>query len=804
MKRYLNPLVSQWIILLGALGMMGSYLGYTLYSSHQRIEQEEIARLQKQAEIVEINLNHQLTGTYDLLRSLAQGCLRGCPKVTQEHLAVVVKAIPGIRSLTLLDRDGTSWLASDPKLIGLNFSHREYFTQAQTLSDPRVLIVSPPFTATLKKWTIMLGQVMRDEQGTFQGMAIAALDQQYFSILLQSVNYAPDMWTTLAHGNGIRFVSSPEKPELTGQSLARPGSAFSRHLAGNSPHSAQINTAQTTGQTSVIVLRTIQPPELPLSAPLVITASRNYDALFADWREETAAYLKMYAALALASLLALWGYQRWQRQQQARLEEEQERNRLYLEQASDGIHILDHHGKLLTASRSFCDMLGYTPQEIIGMNVQVWDAFFPQDKIISEVLTGLLNQGRQQTFETRHRRKDGSEFPVEISVTSISMNGQRCLFASARDISERKRLEQELRLASYSCAAASDAVFWLRQDGRIYKVNDAACAMLGYRAEELEQLSLEDIDPGMNQDRHLLAWEATKQPGGYRGEHTHRHKDGHIIPIAVVANHIEVDGQEFSYSVVRDLTREKALQQHLQSAKEQAEATSAAKNEFLANISHELRTPLNGILGMAQLLEMDGINEEERKEYAKTILTSGKDLLQQLNTVLEISRIEAKSVQLKPLPFSVDSLLTDLIPGTLREAQAKGLQLDIQHDLDPTLNWLGDAGRIGQMLRILLDNAIKFTEQGTIQLSVSQPAPQALRFTVRDTGIGIAESQREKLFSAFHQQDRSLTRRHGGAGLGLTLFNSLLHLMNGTAGIESAPGMGATFWFELPLTAQPD
>ncbi|MEY4591351.1 MAG: hypothetical protein RIR18_246 [Pseudomonadota bacterium] len=237
-------------------------------------------------------------------------------------------------------------------------------------------------------------------------------------------------------------------------------------------------------------------------------------------------------------------------------------------------------------------------------------------------------------------------------------------------------------------------------------------------------------------------------------------------------------------------------------ARDEAEAANRAKSTFLATMSHEIRTPMNGILGMTQLLLMPGISDAERVEFAQTVLRSGQTLLTLLNDILDLSKVESGRIELENLPFDPEVLGHEAMELFAEFAHQKGLEISMHWLGKSNRHYLGDATRLRQMLVNLVSNAIKFTEQGSIEISIEEMsgggnAPRLL-FSVKDSGIGIPEDKQGLLFQPFSQADSSTTRIFGGTGLGLSIVRSLAALMSGSVGVISEIGAGATFWFDIP------
>jgi signal transduction histidine kinase/ActR/RegA family two-component response regulator len=246
--------------------------------------------------------------------------------------------------------------------------------------------------------------------------------------------------------------------------------------------------------------------------------------------------------------------------------------------------------------------------------------------------------------------------------------------------------------------------------------------------------------------------------------------------------------------------RQQAARQ-MEIAKNLSESTSRAKSAFLANMSHEIRTPMNGILGMTQLLQADSVSDEERRQYAGIILNSGKVLLNILNDVLDLSKIEAGKLQLVEDNFNPVSVIRETVELFSATAKAKSLRIDLAVNKLSSANYISDSVRLREMISNLISNAVKFTDRGGIVVGIREldnDGSQAmLEFSVSDTGIGIPAESLSKLFQPFSQVDASNTRKHGGTGLGLSIVGALAKLMGGDVGVESTPGQGARFWFTI-------
>jgi len=348
---------------------------------------------------------------------------------------------------------------------------------------------------------------------------------------------------------------------------------------------------------------------------------------------------------------------------------------------------------------------------------------------------------------------------------------------------------------------------------------------LGYEDHEIAN-TFQEWESRIHPEDHARSLSAIEaylsgRTAGLENEHRLRHKDGSYRWILARGTMIKNEGDLSSrmVGIHIDVTDRKTAEEVLRLAKETAEAASRAKSQFLANMSHEIRTPMNGVLGMAELLLRCALNDQER-HLTESIHRSGTVLLALINDILDFSKIEAGKLQLETIPFEVRRAIQEAVDLAMPEAQRKRLNLSWHIAGDIPAYLLGDPTRLRQILVNLVSNAVKFTEQGVIEVAVSIESQRrelyGLSVTVRDTGIGISPEVQAHIFDAFSQADGSTTRKYGGTGLGLAIVKQLVALMGGHLELQSTPGEGSTFRFSayfkrcdpvqmsLPLSAEED
>ncbi len=490
--------------------------------------------------------------------------------------------------------------------------------------------------------------------------------------------------------------------------------------------------------------------------------------------------------------------------------------RAIINASMDCIIAIDDHGKITHVNPAANKTFGYRSKEIIGHDL---GELFPpavrerQRTNIQRFISGDQASMIGQRVEVAALRKDGSEFDAELAMQFVSLEGKAGFSVFLRDISERKRHEEQLRKADELLRRerdllrtvmdhVPDLIFAKDAKGRFVAVNADMVQALGVssQAEIIGKTDYDFFDEAMA-EQYISDDQDVMRSGRPLINREEKVVDSHGREHWVLTTKVplrDADGKvEGLVGICRDISQRKQWEQELEKAKEAAEVANRAKSDFLANMSHEIRTPMNAVIGITELL-LDSDVSASQRDYLRMVQESGESLLALINDILDFSKIEAGKLELDDIHFNVHENLSLALKPLAVRASKKNLELacDISSDVPAAL--IGDANRLRQVIVNLVGNAIKFTDEGEIVLRVSCESAAdnvILQFSVSDTGIGIPENKLSQIFGAFEQADVSTTRRFGGTGLGLAICARLVELMGGRIWAESEVGRGSTFHF---------
>ena len=484
-----------------------------------------------------------------------------------------------------------------------------------------------------------------------------------------------------------------------------------------------------------------------------------------------------------------------------------EQNALF-DAASAGI-VLMKDRVIIRCNNRMDEMFGYAHGEQIGQSTRIWHPDDASHETTGKAIYQAVAQGHIDARELHLVRKDGSQFWVRASSRAVNMADlAEGLVVIIEDITAERLAADALRLANEEQQAIFDTAnsgIALLKDRVILRGNRRLHEMFGWPIGQMIGQSTAiwyadaDADTASDGEVYEQIWRGEV----HRRDQALMREDGSLFWARLTGTAVDVDDHaNGTVWVIEDITDERAAIEQMRTAKAMAEAAARIKSDFLANMSHEIRTPMNAIIGMSYLAMKTDLQPNTRN-YLKKIQTSSQHLLGIINNILDLSKIEAGKMVVEHIAFELDRML-DNVAGLISEkAASKGLELifDIAPDVPRKL--IGDPLRLGQILINYANNAVKFTEHGDIVIRICAAEATSrdflLHFSVSDTGIGIDEEHRGRLFQSFEQADSSTTRKYGGTGLGLSIAKQLAGLMGGEVGVSSEAGKGSTFWFTARL-----
>lgn len=494
-----------------------------------------------------------------------------------------------------------------------------------------------------------------------------------------------------------------------------------------------------------------------------------------------------------------------------RIKESEKKYRLLSENSGDIILLTDLERRIVFISPSVKEILGYEPEELIGTIAM--DLIHPDDKRVAKTKGDKIRSNDESARTVARMRKKNGEYRWIESNGKIFHDEdakQQLVQACIRDIHENKLLEEKLveserqyRLLSEN---SGDIILLADTDRTIEYISPSVRELLGYEPHEV--IGKRVLDFTHPEDLH----EAYR-----KGEEVRQHR----VAIARIAMRLRKKSNEYLWveaqikllkesleqkqlvlASIRDITERKELERALHEAKEKAEEASKAKSMFLSTMSHEIRTPMNAIIGLTNLM-LEEDPREDQIESLNLLKFSGENLLAIINDILDFNKIEAGKIELEEITFNLKEILGHNLNLWRNRGSEKGIELKLELNGHLPDTVMGDPVRLGQVLNNLIGNAIKFTEKGYVKVSVSELTTKAhkhfIRFSVKDTGIGIKREKRQEIFENFTQASSSTTRKYGGTGLGLSISQKLVNLMGSEIKLQSEVGVGSEFSFELQL-----
>lgn len=634
-----NSFSAQWLILGIALLTLGGATGSNLYVERGRTESREQSRLLTQARVIQENLEQNLTAVGRVLADLRPAAAQHKVRPSlDDHLKGLIHAMPGIRTLLVLDTAGTVYASSRPELLGENFAYRDYFKTPLQNPDPDTLFVSAPFKTTLGVYGVNLVRTIPGPKGEFAGIIVATLDTEYFRTLMASVLYAPDMWTALAHGDGIQILMVPEREGQIGKNLAQPGSFFTRHRSSGKEASILTGIVAATGEERLMALRSIQTTKSRQDKPLIVAVGRDLDSVYAAWRRDLQMQGGLFGLLAFGAALGLYAYQRRQRefaQQAAEAAEALAASEHFMKTLTDNIPGMVAYWstdlRCAFANKAYFEWFGKTPEQMRGIRIQdmMGDELFRKNE---PYIQGAL-RGEPQQFQRTLTRADGSiGYTLAHYIPDLDANGVRGFFVLVSDITEIKRTEIALTESEWKLKTIietePECVNVLAPDGTVLQMNGAGLRMLeadsdtqviGRKLTEVVAPDYRDAFIDLNErvnrgESGALEFEILGLKGG------HRWLDIRAVPMR------DVSGQITGLlGVTQDITvRKQALQELEHLAQTDSLTALANRRHFMMLAEQELsRSRRSGDPLSVLMMDIDyfkGINDTYGHKVGDVVL----------------------------------------------------------------------------------------------------------------------------------------------------------------------------------------
>lgn len=585
LKSITKPAFAQWLVLVFVWIILGGAIAFNLFLEHGRTAKREQDRLLTQARVIAENMESLLAsanrGLEGVRADVAKQRNAAGSEAANSHLKALANVMPGIRYIGVMDAKGLLRASNLTEFVDRDFSYREYFQTVKQHPNADTLYVSPPFKSAAGPHVINVTRMIPGPHGEFAGIVTASLDPVYFNTLMKSVLYAPDMWDSIGHGDGLLFLMLPEREGIAGMNLARPGTFFTQFRESGKVALVLTGTVYATKEVRMIAQHSVQPEFLKMDKPLVVAISRDLDGIFQPWRSYALTQAGLFGLLIVASFLALRVYQRRQRKFEQQAAEaaaavQQSTERLQLATDAAGMGVWDYD--VVTGELVWDDSM----YAIYGIDkaaspilYDTWhNCVIPEDHPAAEAaLTATLEHGAPYTPSFRIRRGDGAlrYIQARARIYSDAAGKPVRLVGINEDITERHQQEAALQeseerfRSTFSAAAIGMALVSL--EGRFIQVNDALCKIVGYTAAELQQKTFQDITHPDDLEADLaLAQELLDGiRASYQMEKRYFHKDGSIIWVLLSGATVRDSSGKVLYFIaqIQDITERRQLLEKL-------------------------------------------------------------------------------------------------------------------------------------------------------------------------------------------------------------------------------------------------
>lgn len=806
---FFKGFLSQWFaVVIAILALLAAAI-YDAADDRNILISNEQNRLMTQARVIEMNLAGQIESALSVLHSIARHATE--KKEIGHRLGELRAAMPGVRTLLILDKNGRTIAANRPELIGLDFSGRNYFSVPKKQANLEKLYISPPFKTVLDRYVINLSVVIIDKDGGFNGVVGASLDPDYFSTLLKSVLYADNMWSVIIHGDGLLFMMVPEA-RTPGMNLAVEGSFYTRHINSGQSETILTGTSYMAGEQRLAALRTFNPPGLKLSKPLIIAVSRDLDGVLAIWWRDT--FIKCFAVILLGTFL-VFGTLIMQRRQKKLYQQSQQllteqitaRQELLRSQEAQQYTSLIQGILESTSSAIFSvdSSFNYTSFNLAHA-VFMKELYKCDIKVGANLLDYMPTDAASAAKANLQRALAGESFVVEAAFDSLS--GQKKHYEiSYNPIINSEGIITGTALFAFETTEKIETLNALKESNELFalfmRYSPVYCFIKKVTATESRVLNCSDnfeLVTGIPVAEMIGRTMDDFFPPEVARKFTEQ--DWSVVcNRQVLKIDEELNGRScttIKFPIIKgnstllagftiDITDRKL-----------AEAEVLRKNneiqQFIYTVSHDLRSPLVTIKTFIGYLEQDlaNANQQQITDDVQFIRKAAGKMEILLNELLAMSRVGHPLVEHSETTFR--QMAEEALSAVAGQLSEKKVEV---HVVDMDIQLYGNPPRLTQIWQNLLDNAIKYMGD--------QPAPfitigaeykfNDVVFYICDNGIGIAPENLDKIFNIFEK----LGQESGGVGMGLAMVRRIVELNGGRIWVESrGPGFGSCFRFTLP------
>jgi len=807
---FLKSFMPQWFAVAVALLALSSTTIYDVMDDRNTLISNEQQRLMTQARVIEMNLAAQVQSIALTLRSMARHQTEA--KDIGHRLGELSDAMPGARTLVILDKSGRVTSSNIKKLIKSDFSKRDYFSIPRLQPDNKILYISPPFKSVLNSFVLTMSVIIPDKNGGFNGVAGATLDPDYFTTLLKSVIYADNMWGVIMHGNGLLFMMIPETKAAPGKNLAIPGTFYTRHTTSGRSENIFTGSSYPGNEQRIVAIRTFNPPQLKLSKPLIIAVSRDLDRVLAGWWRDT---IIKCSAVLLAGVFLVFGTLIMQsrqrkldqqsqqllaeqitaRQELIRSQETQQYTAIIqgiLESTSSAVFSVDTSFNYTSFNLAHALLM----KELYNGNIEIGanlPGYMPDDHAViaranlkrtlageSFIVEAAFENlsGKKQYFEISHNPIINADGNITgIAVFAFDTTERIETLNALKDSNEL--FELFMRYSPIYCFIKKVTA----DESRIISCSDNFEFMTGIPAAKMVGRTMDDIFP------LEVARKFTNEDW------------------SVICSHqilkIDEELNDRSYTTIKfpiikeDSTLLAGFTIDITDRK-QAEAEVLIKNkeiqQFIYTVSHDLRSPLITIKTFTGYLEQDlaSANQQQITEDVQFISKAAEKMEILLNELLAMSRVGHPTIENSEMTFR--QMAEEAAAALAGQISEKRVEI---HTIDIDIRLYGDRPRLTQIWQNLLDNAIKYMgDQPTPLITIgAEHKFNDVVFYICDNGIGIAPQNLDKVFNIFEK----LGQESSGVGMGLAMVKRIVELNGGRIWVESrGPCYGSCFQFTLP------